>query len=96
MQRRLLFLDKNNRYYIKQSEFNKIKGMPYTSYWASESILKAFENSCSVGDVSDPRVGMATANNDRFIRLWFEVDNNKFFCDCPNRDIAKTSTVKNN
>lgn len=47
-----------------------------------------------VGDVSEPRVGMATANNDRFIRLWFEVNRNKFGINISSRKEAVESRKK--
>lgn len=88
------FFDTNNRYYVHQSEFKKIKGIPYTAYWASDPLIKAFESSGQVGDVSEPRVGMATACNDRFVRLWHEIDYTKFYPNCPSRDVAQSSQKK--
>lgn len=88
------FFDIKNRYYLKQEKFKNVKGMPYTTYWASEPILRAFESSLTVGDISEPRVGMATANNDRFIRLWYEIDESKFYKNCPSREVAVASKKK--
>lgn len=67
---------------------------PYTAYWASDVVLSAFKKSHLVGDVSEPRVGMATANNDRFIRLWFEVNRNKFGINISSRKEAVESRKK--
>ncbi len=57
-------------------------------------LLSAFEKSHLVGDVSEPRVGMATADNDRFIRLWFEVNRNKFGINISSRKEAVESRKK--
>ena len=88
------FLSENHRFYRSQEEFKKIQGTPYTSYWASDVIMNAFANSKLVGDISDPRVGMATANNDRFVRLWHEIECCKFGIGIPSRQSAVDSRLK--
>jgi hypothetical protein len=49
-----------------------ISGHPIL-YWASEQVLKLFAGRTSVGESVDTREGMTTADNDRFLRLWYEV-----------------------
>ena len=88
------FLSGGYRFYKKQEQLRSIQGMPYTSYWASNNVFKAFEEASLVGEISEPRVGMATANNDRFVRLWFEVDRNKFGNNLPSREAAMESKKK--
>jgi hypothetical protein len=56
--------------------FAKIPGSP-VAYWASEAMLRAFETGTAINDISQPRQGIATADNNRFLRLWSEVDHNK-------------------
>ena len=73
-----MFISGEHRFNKTNEQLREIQGTPYTAYWASDVVLSAFKKSHLVGDVSEPRVGMATANNDRFIRLWFEVNRNKF------------------
>ena len=67
-----MYLAGENRYTAMQDNFTKIPGSP-VAYWASSRLFSAFAQSCFIGDLAEPRVGMATANNDRFIRLWYEV-----------------------
>ena len=67
-----MYLAGENRYTAVQDNFTKIPGSP-VAYWASSKLFSAFSGSCFIGDLAEPRVGMATANNDRFIRLWYEV-----------------------
>lgn len=55
------------------SDFAKIPGRPI-AYWANNSIIRAFGRSISFKEFASPKVGMQTANNDRFLRLWWEVD----------------------
>ena len=46
---------------IMQDNFEKIPGCP-VAYWVSDKIFKVFENP-SVGDKTETRLGMATADN---------------------------------
>ncbi|WP_165048976.1 MULTISPECIES: BREX-1 system adenine-specific DNA-methyltransferase PglX [unclassified Adlercreutzia] len=57
------------------SSFSKIPGTPI-AYWASGAMLKAFENP-SLGSNTETHLGMATCNNDRFLRLWHEVSSDR-------------------
>ena len=88
------FLSGAGRFERSQEDFTAIQGTPYTSYWASQDIFRAFKNNKLVGDVSDPRVGMATANNDRFIRLWHEVERDRFSENSISREAARASKKK--
>ena len=51
--------------------FGAIPGSPI-AYWASEAVVAAFANMESLGKRLITREGMATADNNRFIRQWFE------------------------
>ena len=70
-----MFLTGENRYTAEQSNFSKIPGSPI-AYWASQNVVNAFLNGKRLGDISKPRQGMATTNNNRFLRLWHEVSYN--------------------
>ena len=62
----------NGRYaIISQSNFAKIPGSPI-GYWVSEKIIEAFENHL-LGQVCKVKKGADTANNDYFLRQWFEL-----------------------
>ena len=63
-------------YYMDQTNFKKIPGSPI-AYWVNDSIIKAF-NLPLLGDTIPVKKGMDTGNNDFFIRLWFEININKF------------------
>ena len=60
------------RYFADQNNFTKIPGAP-VAYWASEALLKAFEVGKRMDSLIDPRQGLATTDNNRFIRQWYEV-----------------------
>lgn len=69
-----MFLSAQNRYVSKQENFAKIPGSP-VAYWASKLLMDDFKIGKPLGELSKPRQGMATTNNNRFLRLWFEIKN---------------------
>lgn len=70
------FADEKNTYFAQQENFAKIGGMPIT-YWMSKSLFKVFEEGKILGEFVFPKQGLATADNNRFLRLWYEVDINR-------------------
>lgn len=64
-------------YTTNQKDFEKIPGSPI-GYWANENLIKVFENGIVLNDLAAPKKGLATTNNNRFIRLWQEVESNNF------------------
>ena len=57
----------------KQENFSKIPGNP-VAYWVDENVFKAFSEAMKLEQIADVKVGLQTGNNDRFLKLWFEVD----------------------
>ena len=57
-------------------DFQKIPGRPI-AYWVHECLLNIFSESETIGNLIDARQGMATSDNNRFLRLWWEVGQNK-------------------
>ncbi len=51
----------------------KISGKPI-AYWASEKVVSAFAQQMQLEEISKPRVGLQTGDNNKFLRLWHEVD----------------------
>lgn len=68
-------------YYAKQDEFLCVPGIPF-AYTMSKQMISAYCDG-TLGDCFVTREGMATAGNDEFLRLWYEVsiDNIAFNCD---------------
>ncbi len=86
--------NQNLNTYIKTSnEFKNIEGSPI-AYWASDKIFDIFKNSETLGQVAEPRQGLATADNNRFLRLWHEVDNFNIGFGYKSREDAKESNLK--
>ncbi|MCI6649254.1 MAG: BREX-1 system adenine-specific DNA-methyltransferase PglX, partial [Lachnospiraceae bacterium] len=85
----------NCGYYFESSQenFSKIPGSP-VAYWVSKNMLNDF----SIGEVlkikGDTRQGMATSDNNRFLRLWYEVDATKLGFDFSSAQDAKDSGKK--
>ena len=69
-----VFPKKDNGKYaiLNQSNFEKIPGCPF-GYWVSEKIRETFTRNLPLSAVCKPTQGLATADNGRFLRSWFEV-----------------------
>lgn len=64
-------------YTANQKNFEKIPGSSI-GYWLSAKALKAFETFPKLSDITETRKGLATSDNERFLRFWQEVGLNKF------------------
>ena len=73
-----VFPRKNNGRYarIPQTNFSKIPGSPI-AYWVSEKEKELYENGNYFNKKCYPRKGIDTGENDCFLRLWSELNNNK-------------------
>lgn len=79
------------KYFFRASaeDFGKIPGSPI-AYSASKAIANLFSHGV-LSDFADTRLGMATADNNRFLRLWFEVSRGRIFFAAKNRVEARDS-----
>ena len=68
-----MFCAKENRYYTEQENFAKIPGNP-VAYWTSNAVFSLFESCSSLENYGTLKVGISTADNNRFVRLWHEID----------------------
>lgn len=80
-------------FYASVSDFKKIPGSPI-AYWVSEKVREIFETSPSMGEVADARQGLATADNNRFLRFWQEVAIQKIGFGMESREQAQASYKK--
>lgn len=67
------YLNRKNKFTFQQLLYGVIPGNPI-AYWVGNGTLAAFSNMKQLGDVSEPKQGIATADNNRFLRLWYEVN----------------------
>ena len=87
------FFNDKNYYQATQKEFDKIPSSPI-AYWVSDKIREAFEKNKKLGDIGEAKQGLATADNNRFLRLWNEVNYNKIGFGMSNSDEALESMKK--
>ena len=87
------FFNKKNYYYPTQRDFSIIPGSP-VAYWVSKNVILAFENGVALGTIADSKQGVATADNNRFLRLWNEVDIKKIEFSANNCEEAAKSAKK--
>ena len=81
-----IFLSEKERYSAKEENYEKIPGKPI-AYWTSKEMLAAFDNKI-LYDVARPRQGMATTNNDLFLRFWHEIPFRKMGIGCTSQENA--------
>ena len=80
------------RYGVSSSLFESLPGMQI-GYWAGEQILSAFQTGHALEKGASPRQGLATTDNNKYLRHWYEVayDRIGFGLD---RRTAVTSDIK--
>lgn len=64
-------------YRASAADFMKIPGSP-VAYWVSKKALVSFELGQPLHSIATPRAGMITGNNALFMRLFHEINFNKF------------------
>lgn len=70
------FLQRLNKFTQKQIRYTEIPGSPI-AFWVGEGTFNAFSSFPPLISVADPKQGIATADNNRFLRMWFEVNRNR-------------------
>lgn len=73
-----MFLNVENMYSdVSQQNFEKIPASPI-GYWLSRIFISIFENNPTIEETASTKLGMSTNDNNRFLREWFEVSQEKF------------------
>ena len=87
--------DGNRIYYpnVSQHDFEKIPGAPI-GYWVSDKVKEIFTSNLALSAVASPCVGLQTADNARFLRLWSEVSQSRIGFGCENAASAARSQKK--
>jgi type II restriction/modification system DNA methylase subunit YeeA len=78
------------RFSVSSTNFLKIAGAPI-AYWASNQVINIFNNNISLSDVTTVKQGLITGDNNKFLRLWYEVSSLKIEFPSSN---TKTSELK--
>jgi len=72
------------------SVFRRIPGRAVV-YWASEKTIALFEALTPAGELLDIRQGMATTDNETYVRLWYELSADSIMFRASNRTEARAS-----
>ena len=78
---------------VSTDNFSKIPGSP-VAYWVSNKIIAIFSNYPVIDSIAKPRQGLATGDNNKMLRLWFEIDWNRLSVNSPNLETFQS--IKNN
>ena len=65
-----------NKFITKQNYFSKIPGS-LIAYWVNEIFIRSFNN-INLGKLGKPLMGTKTADNNKYMKMFWEVDFNKF------------------
>lgn len=79
------------RYESNVLNFSKIPGSPI-AYWASDNFVKTFTIGKTLSLLANVPKGLSTGSVDKFMRLWFEVENHNINYSCS--DTVDTITLE--
>ena len=84
----------NCKYFFEatESNFSKIPGSPI-AYWVSKEFLRTFENKI-IDDYASTNNGFTTGDNNKFLRLWYEVPFEKIGLNVPSISDAALCAFK--
>lgn len=68
-------------YRYRQADFTAIPGSPWV-YWITPGVKVIFETSKPLQEIAEPRQGLATADNRRFLRYWWELGDQRIAFHC--------------
>ena len=70
-----MFVSGENRYVAEQDNFSKIPGEPIV-YWIGNHVRECYKYP-PISSIAKPCKGIDTGSNDRFLRLWYEIEVHK-------------------
>ncbi len=77
------FFSGDNVYLASVGKYELIPGKP-VAYWLSDKFIESFTNK-KVSDFGETREGITTANNDLFLKRWYEVKFEDICFNCPSQ-----------
>ena len=81
------------KFQAKQKDFEKIPGSPI-AYWVTDKVREIFEKNQKLGEVGEAKVGLQTGDNNKFLRLWNEVNYSRIGYNMSNSEEALESKKK--
>ena len=87
--------NKDKKYYFRTTKenFEKIPGMPI-GYWVNDNVRNVFVKAKGLAHYAETRLGMATADNEKFLRIWHEANILDIGFNIENREKALESKKK--
>ena len=86
------FLEGKDQYICPNERFSRIPRSPMT-YWVSDKALDIFSEP-RLDSIADPRVGMFTTDNDKYLREWWELNINDIGFNFADKEKAYASEYK--
>ena len=80
-------------YTVQVSDFTAVPGGAFV-FDMPEALLSLYGKTRTVGDVLDVKQGLATADNGRFVRFWWEVGRSQIGVSCRSRAEASKSGLR--
>lgn len=87
------FLSGKGSFVPQQELFSKIPGSP-VAYWVSPKAVDAYQEGKLMSSVGQSTKGIITGNNDRYMRLWWEVETDRINFTATSDDNAAESGMK--
>jgi hypothetical protein len=86
--------DKREKEYL--IDFDELKVVPNTplAFWFDSEFINLYRNHPVLDDIITPRQGLATGDNDRFVRFWHEVSKNNICLSAKDKEEARESGKK--
>ncbi|WP_216828511.1 BREX-1 system adenine-specific DNA-methyltransferase PglX [Alkalihalobacterium elongatum] len=89
----IIFPNQEKMYIASMNTFHSLPNQPIT-YWIDEKVRTIFTEGKPLEKIANPRQGMATSNNDKYLRHWFEVPHHKIGFNLNDNDEATLSHKK--
>lgn len=70
------FFERNRKYIARVNEFEHLPNAIF-AYWLSPVVANTFQKYLPVNAYANGKIGLQTGENDRFLRLWQEIDKEK-------------------
>lgn len=87
------FFNDFQRYEFKQTNFFSIPRSPI-AYWVSNKFIDIFKNNPTLDSFSFIKQGLATGDNKKYLRYWFEVDMNNINFSAKSKEEFSASSKK--
>lgn len=82
--------------YLYRTHTKSLAGIPGTpiAFWANDAIYKVFRNGAPLGTFLEPKSGVATTDNNRFLRIWHEVEFDRITYSLRSSEEAENIAIK--